>query len=76
VCDWEADGAGVRGYIYRPNTGDRENGTVLIKASDGNATNGCVSVSKDIDEHINIAIKVCLYSGSWVGNCQYSLITR
>lgn len=76
VCDRAADGAGVRGYIYRPNSGDHENGTVLIKASDGNATNGCVTASKDIDENITIAMKVCLYRGSAVFNCDYRVLTR
>jgi hypothetical protein len=76
VCDLDADGAGVRGYIYQPNAGDHGNGTVLIKASDGNSTDGCVSVAKNISETITIAIKVCLYQGDWVGNCDWSLISR
>ena len=76
VCDLLPDGWGARGYIYLPNAGDHENGTVLIKASDGNATDGCVSVSKNISETVTIGIKVCTYAGSVVDNCEYEIIPR
>jgi hypothetical protein len=73
VCDRAADGAGTRGYIFQP-TDNQGNGTVLIKASDSNSTDGCVSAAKNISETIAIAIKVCLYQGDWVGNCEWALI--
>jgi hypothetical protein len=74
VCDHSADGHGVRGYIYLPNPRDRANGEVLIKASDPKSDGNCVTASKNLNETINIAIKVCRYQGSWVGNCDYALI--
>lgn len=73
VCDRAADGGGTRGYIFQP-TDTNGNGTVLIKASDSNSTDGCVSVAKNISETISIGIKVCLYQGDWVGNCDWALI--
>jgi len=34
VCDVYSDGYGIRGYVYKPYTGDEGNGTVLLKVSD------------------------------------------
>ena len=75
VCDLVGDGLGARGYIYTPTPGDPANGTVLIKASDGNATDGCVSVSKNISETSTIGIKICSYAGSVVNNCRYGILS-
>jgi hypothetical protein len=74
VCDAEPDGWGVRGYIYRPNSGDPENGTVLIKASDGQYDNDCASVSVNVDESIRLSIKVCNYKGDSIVLCDYAAI--
>jgi len=76
VCDDNPDGYGVRAYIYRPNSGDPGNGTVLIKASDPKYDYECASASKDISETITIYIKICRYAGSWVGDCNWKEITR
>jgi hypothetical protein len=74
VCDADPDGRGVRGYIYRPNTADPWNGTVLIKASDPKFDDNCTSVSVNVDEYIQLSIKVCLYMGASIKNCTYRAI--
>jgi len=71
VCDRAGDDKGVRAYIYRPNAGDPANGTVLIKGDDPNATDGCRTYAKNIDESIVISIKVCNYQGASITNCVY-----
>ena len=71
VCDSKADGWGVRGYIYRPYSGDPANGTVLIKASDPSSDGNCVALSDNIDESIAISIKVCNYKGDSIIYCQH-----
>lgn len=76
VCDREADGYGVRGYIYRPYAEDYGNGTVLVKANDPSFGSGCTAVSTNISEVIPIAIKVCMYKGDWVGYCRWRSIIR
>lgn len=74
VCDTEPDGWGVRGYIYRPNSGDPANGTVLMKASDPKYDDDCVAVSVNVDETIRLSIKVCNYKDSSVTLCGYRAI--
>jgi hypothetical protein len=74
VCDLEPDGWGVRGYIYQPNSGDPENGTVLMKASDGQYDDDCASVSVNVDESIRLSIKVCNYKGASIVLCGYKAI--
>jgi hypothetical protein len=74
VCDDEADGWGVRGYIYVPNSGDPANGTVLIKASDPKFDSECKSVSVNLDESIDLSIKVCNYQGDSIILCAYESI--
>ena len=71
VCDMKGDGWGVRGYIYRPYTGDPANGTVLIKASDPSYDEQCVAVSKNVDESVAISIKVCNYKGDSIIFCEH-----
>ena len=71
VCDSKADGWGVRGYIYRPYSGDPANGTVLIKLSDPSSDGNCEAVSENIDESIAISIKVCNYKGSSIIFCEH-----
>lgn len=71
VCDSKADGWGVRGYIYRPYSGDPANGTVLIKLSDPSSDGNCEAVSQNIDESIAISIKVCNYKGSSIIYCEH-----
>lgn len=71
VCDSKADGWGVRGYIYRPYSGDPANGTVLIKVSDPSSDGKCEAVSENIDESIAISIKVCNYKGSSIIFCEH-----
>jgi hypothetical protein len=74
VCDTEPDGWGVRGYIYRPDSGDPENGTVLIKASDGQYDTDCASAAMNVDESIRLSIKVCNYKGASIVLCDYAAI--
>jgi hypothetical protein len=74
VCDDEPDGWGVRGYIYRPNSGDPANGTVLIKESDPKYDSECFAVSVDVDETIALSIKVCNYKGASIILCAYKAI--
>ena len=78
VCDLHSDGWGVRGYVYRPKSGDPGNGTVLIKASDpkydGYASDFCVAVSVNVDENIRLSLKVCKYKGARIANCGYAAI--
>jgi hypothetical protein len=73
VCDQAANGYGVRGYIYIPNSdSDPGNGTVLIKGDDPSGDGGCEEFTKNISETIHISIKVCEYAGAVVKNCNYS----
>lgn len=71
VCDRAADGWGVRGYIYVPTTEGSANGTVLIKASDPKYDTDCASVSVNLDEHIDLSIKVCNYKGASIVLCNW-----
>lgn len=75
VCDEMADGWGIRGYIFKP-TDIYGNGTVILKVNDSNSTDGCVSVSKNVDETTPLGIKVCTYAGSEVSNCDWEQIPR
>jgi hypothetical protein len=62
VCDRQADGYGVRAWIYRPTPpGDSGNGTVLMAQEDSNSSDGCKSTSRDISESGLTSIKICLY---------------
>ena len=74
VCDSEADGWGVRGYIYVPDFAGSADGAVMIKASDPSAADGCVSVSKDLPEQIDLSIKVCNYKGDSIVLCNHATI--
>ena len=74
VCDRAADGWGVRGYIYVPTTTGSANGTVMIKASDPKFDTECASVSVDLDEHIDLSIKVCNYKGASIVLCNWESI--
>ena len=71
VCDKAPDGWGVRGYIYVPESEGSADGTVLIKASDPKYDTDCVSASVDLDEHIDLSIKVCNYKGASVILCSH-----
>lgn len=71
VCDDYPDGYGVRGYIYVPYTGNEENGTVLMKASDPSNDGNCVTTTKNISETGPLYIKVCNYAGAAIGPCNW-----
>ena len=72
VCDWSADGWGVRAYIYRPKSTDASSGEVLIKASDPKSDDNCAAASKNIPENIDIGLKVCKYRGDRVEYCDWN----
>ncbi|MFF3332563.1 hypothetical protein ACFYWX_23865 [Streptomyces sp. NPDC002888] len=75
VCDRYADGYGVRGYIYIPNSAsDPGNGTVLLKGDDPSADGACKYFTKNISETVHISIKVCEYAGDVVKYCRYTAI--
>ncbi|WKK26295.1 hypothetical protein QZH56_12270 [Streptomyces olivoreticuli] len=74
VCDDKADGWGTRAYVYRPNSGDPGNGTVLLKVNDPNASGPCQHGYLASNPGGHISLKVCSYQGARVEDCDWKKI--